>query len=83
MTSTVSIFIQVLATLVQVLNAVNVAQLPAGWQVAATGILTVLQAVVGTIAHYYTPAGTSLAAPGTTVTTSATTTAPAQTVLAK
>jgi hypothetical protein len=78
MTSTVSIFIQVLATILQVLNAVNVTGLPVKWQAAFTGLLTVGQAVVGTISHYYTPAGTSLAAPGTTVTTPAT-----GTVLAK
>jgi hypothetical protein len=68
MTSNVSLVIQILATIVQVLNAVNVAGLPKGWQAGFTGLLTVLQAVIGTISHYYTPTGVSIT-PGTTVTT--------------
>ena len=68
MTSTVSIYVQVLATILQVLNAVNVAGLPTKWQSGFTGLVTIVQAVVGIIAHYYTPSGVSIT-PGTTVTT--------------
>ena len=68
MTANVTIWLQILATILQVLNAVNVAQLPPKWQVAFTGLLTIGQAVQGIVAHYYTPTGVSIT-PGTTVTT--------------
>ena len=68
MTANVTIWLQILATILQVLNAVNVAQLPPKWQVAVTGLLTIGQAVQGIVAHYYTPTGVSIT-PGTTVTT--------------
>jgi hypothetical protein len=68
MTSTVSIIVQILATLLQVFNAVNVAGLPVKWQAGFTGLLTIVQAIVGVVAHYYTPSGISIT-PGTTVTT--------------
>ncbi len=68
MSVNVTIALQILATILQVLNAVNVAQIPTNWQAAFTGLLTILQAVQGIIAHYYTPSGVSITT-GTTVTT--------------
>ena len=68
MTAKITIWFQILATVIQVLNAVNVAQLPPNWQAAFTGLLTIAQAVQGVVAHYYTPTGVSIT-PGTTVTT--------------
>ena len=68
MTANVTIWLQILATILQVLNAVNVAGLPKDWQAAFTGLLTIGQAVQGVVAHYYTPTGVSIT-PGTTVTT--------------
>jgi hypothetical protein len=68
MTADTTIILQIIATILQVLNAVNVSQLPPKWQAAITGLLTILQAVQGIIAHYYTPSGVSLT-PGSTVTT--------------
>jgi hypothetical protein len=68
MTSTVNIWVQILVTLAQVLNAINVASLPKNWQAAFTGLFTIVQAVLGVIAHYYTPSGVSITA-GSTITT--------------
>jgi hypothetical protein len=68
MTSTVGLIVQILAVIIQVLNAVNVAGLPTKWQAGFTGLLTIVQAVMGILAHYYTPTGVSITA-GTTVTT--------------
>jgi hypothetical protein len=68
MTATWTIILQIIATALQVLNAINIAQLPTKWQAGATGLLTVLQAVQGIIAHYYTPSGVAITT-GTTVTT--------------
>jgi hypothetical protein len=64
MSANTTILLQIFATIIQVLNAVNVAGLPAKWQVAFTGILAALQAIEGIIAHYFTPAGNSIS--GTT-----------------
>jgi hypothetical protein len=77
MTSTFTIVAQVIASILQVLNAINVAQLPVKWQLGFTTLLTILQAVQGAVAHYYTPSGVSLAHPATTVTTTAAGTQPA------
>lgn len=68
MTKNFTIFVQIVAILLQVLNAVNIAQLPAKWQATFMGILTVAQAAQAVIAHQYTPTGI-LITPGATVTT--------------
>lgn len=68
MTSKFTIWFQILATVIQVLNAVDVAHLPVTWQAGFTALLTVAQAVQGVVAHYYTPTGVSIT-PGSTVTT--------------
>jgi hypothetical protein len=68
MTSNFTIWFQILATVIQVLNAVDVAHLPATWQAGFTALLTIAQAVQGVVAHYYTPTGVSIT-PGSTVTT--------------
>jgi hypothetical protein len=68
MTVNVTIFLQILAIVLQVLNAVNVAQLPTGWQAGFAGLLTILQAVQAVFAHYFTPTGVSITA-GSTITT--------------
>jgi hypothetical protein len=68
MTVNVNVFVQVLATILQVMNAVNVAQLPAKWQAGFTGAFTIFQAVMGIIAHYYTPTGVQITA-GSTIKT--------------
>jgi hypothetical protein len=68
MTANTTIILQILATILQVLNAINVSQLPVKWQAGVTGLLTVAQAVQGVVAHYYTPSGV-LVTTGTTVTT--------------
>jgi hypothetical protein len=68
MTANWTIALQILGIILQVLNAVNVAQLPTGWQAAVTGLVTILQAVQGIIAHYYTPTGVSIT-PGASITT--------------
>lgn len=60
MTINVNVIVQILATLIQVLNAVNVAQLPKNWQAGFTGALTIFQAIMGIIAHYYTPTGVQI-----------------------
>lgn len=60
MNATTTKVFQAIATLLQILNAVNVAQLPVKWQAAFTGLLTVAQAVQGVAAHYFTPAGNSI-----------------------
>jgi hypothetical protein len=59
-TATTTKFVQIFGTVLQVLNAVNVAGLPSKWQAAFTGALSALQAVEGIIAHYSTPDGQSL-----------------------
>jgi len=59
-TATTTKFVQLFATVLQVLNAVNVAGLPTKWQAAFTGIVAAVQAVEGIIAHYSTPEGTSI-----------------------
>ena len=68
MSANVTIWLQIFATFFQVLNAVNVAQLPPKWQVAFTGLLTIGQAVQGIVAHYYTPTGVSIT-PNSTIST--------------
>lgn len=68
MTVNWTIGLQILGIILQVLNAVNVAQLPSGWQVGVTGAITILQAIQGVIAHYYTPSGVSIT-PGASITT--------------
>jgi len=68
MTAKITIWFQILATVIQVLNAVNVAQLPPNWQAAFTGLLTIAQAVQGVVAHYYTPSGVSIT-PDSTIST--------------
>jgi len=78
MTSTVTIILQVLATLLQILNGFNVANLPAKWQFGFMTLLAALQGLQGIIAHYYTPSGVALTSPTTTVTTAATGTVPAK-----
>jgi hypothetical protein len=60
MTATTTKIFQLLATVLQILNAVNVAQLPAKWQAAFTGILTIAQAIQGVAAHYFTPGGNAI-----------------------
>jgi hypothetical protein len=68
MTAATGIWIQILMTLAQVLNAVNVTGLPKNWQAAFTGLLTVIMAVIGVVQHYYTPSGVKITA-GSTITT--------------
>jgi hypothetical protein len=68
MTAKTGLFLQILATILQVLNAVNVAQLPTKWQAAFTALLTIGQAIQGVVAHYYTPTGVSIT-PGASITT--------------
>lgn len=68
MTANTTIVLQIIATVVQVLNAVNVVGLPPKWQAAFTGLLTVAQAVQGVIAHYFTPTGVPITT-GATITT--------------
>jgi len=64
-----TVILQGLAIVLQILNGFNVASLPPKWQFGFTSLVAALQGLEGVIAHYYTPAGTSLNAPGTTVTT--------------
>jgi hypothetical protein len=72
MTKNVTLFVQIVAIILQVLNAVNVAQLPTGWQATFAGILTIAQAVQALIAHYYTPTGESISVGSSIVTAAGT-----------
>lgn len=78
MTVSTTIILQALATILHILNGFNVASLPPKWQYGFTAALAALQGLQAVFAHYYTPAGTSLNAPGTTVTTATTGTIPAK-----
>lgn len=73
-----TVILQGLAIVLQILNGFNVMALPTKWQYGFTAVLAGLQGLQGVIAHYYTPAGTSLNAPGTTVTTATAGTVPAK-----
>lgn len=68
MTANTTILIQLVMTFLQVLNAVNVAQLPVGWQGTFMGILTIGQAVQAVIAHHFTPSGVAITS-GAVITT--------------
>ena len=68
MTANFTIAIQIIGILLQILNAVNLAQLSPDWQHAVTGIITILQAAQAVFAHYYTPTGVKIT-PGSTVQT--------------
>ena len=69
MTSATSKVVQIIAVILQVLNAVNVSQLPPKWQAAVTGVITVFQSIMGVLAHYYTPAGNAISGVTGNVTT--------------
>jgi hypothetical protein len=60
MTVNITIIYQTIMTVLQVLNAVNVTQLPPKWQGVVTAVITVLQGVEGILAHFYTPSGVML-----------------------
>lgn len=60
MTASANKIMQVAATVLQVLNAVNVSGLPPKAQYAFTGILSAFQAIIGVVAHYYTPEGNKI-----------------------
>lgn len=57
MTSNFTKIFQILATIVQIGNVVG-SFTPAKWQPVVTGVVSVLQTVQGTVAHYYNPDGT-------------------------
>ena len=52
-----TIILQVIGIILQVLNAINIAQLTPPEQHAATAVITVLQAIQAYLAHNSTPTG--------------------------
>jgi hypothetical protein len=69
MTANFTKVFQILATILQVLNGVNIASVPPKWQAAFTGFLSVAQTIQGVAAHYYTPAGNAISTTGAVTST--------------
>jgi hypothetical protein len=68
MTSKLTVLLQLVGFIVQVILAINPAQLPLKWQGIFIAIVAIAQAVQATIAHNYTPTGVNISA-GSTIET--------------